>query len=40
MTCRDENAESYTDEDLAWFDLMEQIDRDFEAGMYDEENAA
>lgn len=27
----------YTPEDLEWLDQMDQIDRDFEAGMYDED---
>lgn len=32
--CDDPN---YTPEDIAWLELMEQIDREVDAGMYDEE---
>jgi hypothetical protein len=35
-----EDDPAYTPDDIAWLELMEQVDRDQAAGMYDEENAA
>lgn len=35
--CRDENAESYTDEELAWFTMLDEQDELFARGAYDDD---